>query len=87
MSVDSRPKLTFNLPVPGGQIQAAVWENEQARDDKTFTNLAITFSRRYFDEDEKKWKTAKSFRAGDLLPIAFAAQELVRQLTAENPKA
>ena len=82
MSSDtSKPKLTLNLPVPGGgQIQAAVWENEQSKDGETFTSLGVTFQRRYYDDDEKKWKSAKGFKDSDLLTLAFAAQELYRKI-------
>jgi hypothetical protein len=77
----SKPTHTLNLPVPsGGQIQAAVWENEQTKDGETFTSHGVTFQRRYYDEDEKQWKSAKGFRDTDLLTLAFAAQELFRQL-------
>ena len=83
----SKPKLTLNLPVPGGgQIQAAAWENEQTKDGESFTSHGTTFQRRYYDEDEKQWKTAKGFRDSDLLTLAFAAQELYRQLAAEKKK-
>jgi hypothetical protein len=87
MSSEPKPKMTLNLPVPGGgQIQAAVWENEQTKGDDTFTSLGVTIHRRYFDDDEKKRKTAKGFRDSDLLTLAFAAQELYRQLAAEKQK-
>lgn len=86
MSSDtSKPKLTLNLPVPGGgQIQAAVWENEQSKDGETFTSFGVTFQRRYYDDDEKKWKSAKSFNRNDLLTLAFMAQEVFRELTRER---
>ena len=86
-TTETKPKFTFNVPVPGGQIQAAVWENERESGDESFTSLSITISRRYYDSDEKQWKSAKSFRESDLLPLAFAAQELYRQLTSEKQKA
>ena len=83
----SKPKLSLNLPVPGGgQIQAAVWENEQTKDRETFTSHGVTFQRRYYDDDEKQWKSAKGFRDSDLLTLAFAAQELYRQLAEEKQK-
>ena len=83
----SKPKCSLNLPVPGGgQIQAAVWENEQTKDGETFTSHGITVQRRYYDEDEKQWKTAKGFRDSDLLTLAFIAQELYRQLSEEKQK-
>lgn len=85
-STETKPKFTVSLPVPGGQLQAAAWENDRETGDESFTSLGITISRRYFDEDEKKWKTAKSFRECDLLPLAFVTQELFRQLNAEKQK-
>lgn len=86
MSSDtSKPKLTLNLSVPGGgQIQAAVWEHEQSKDGETFTSHGAAFQRRYYDDDEKIWKSAKGFLDRDLLTLAFAAQELYRQLSEEK---
>jgi len=87
MSSDSKPKLTLNLSVPGGgQIQAAVWENEQTKGDESFTSISVTFQRRYYNDEEKTWKSASGFRQTDLLTLAFAAQELYRQLTEEKQK-
>ena len=88
MSSDtSKPKLTLNLPVPGGgQIQAAVWENEQSKDGETFTSFGVTFQRRYYNDDEKKWKSAKGFKDSDLLTLAFAAQELYRKVQEQKSK-
>lgn len=88
MSTDtSKPKLTLNLSVPGGgQIQAAVWENEQSKDGETFTSHGVTFQRRYYDKEDDQWKSAKGFKDSDLLTLAFAAQELYRQLAEEKQK-
>lgn len=85
MSSESKPKLTLSLPVSGGgQIQAAVWENESFKDGESFTSLGVTFQRRYYDDDEKKWKSAKGFRDSDLLTLAFTAQEIYRRLAEEK---
>lgn len=85
MSSESKPTISLNLSVPsGGQIQAAVWENEQSKDGETFTSYGVTIQRRYFDDEDKKWKSAKGFRDSDLLTLAFVAQELYRQLAHEK---
>ena len=87
MSESSKPKIALNFSTSGGgQIQAALWENEQKKDGETFTSHSFTFQRRYYDEDSKEWKTASGYRATDLLTLAFAAQELYRQLTQEKQK-
>ncbi|QEG21007.1 hypothetical protein [Mariniblastus fucicola] len=87
MSSESKPKLTLNLPCPGGgQIQAAVWENEQSKDGETFTSHGVTIQRRYYDDEDKKWKSAKGFKDIDLLTLAFAAQELYRQIQGQKQK-
>lgn len=87
MSSDSKPNMTMKLSVPGGgQIQAAAWENEQSKDGETFISYGVTFQRRYYDDDEKKWKSAKGFRDNDLLTLAFAAQELYRQIHESKQK-
>ena len=81
MSTEAKPKLTLNQPVPGGgQMQAAFWENESSKDGESFTSLGVTFQRRYYDDDDKKWNSAKGFKDSDLLTLAFAAQELYRQV-------
>ena len=87
MSSESKPTISLNLPVPGGgQIQAAVWENEQSKDGETFTSYGATFQRRYYDDDDKQWKSAKGFKDSDLLTLAFAAQELYRQVQVQKQK-
>lgn len=86
-TTEAKPKFTFNLPVPGGQIQAAIWENERESGDESFTSVSVTISRRYYDNDEKQWKTAKSFRECDLLTLAFAAEKLYDHLTSKKEKA
>jgi hypothetical protein len=83
-TTDAKPKFTFSSLVLGSQIQAAVWENEREYGDESFIRLSVTISRRYYDEHEKQWKTAKGFRDSDLLTSASAAQELYRQLAEEN---
>jgi hypothetical protein len=88
MSENSKPKIALNFTTSGGgQIQAAVWENEQSKGKETFTSHSATFQRRYYDEDTKEWKSASGFRPNDLLTLAFAAQELYRQLAEEKQKA
>lgn len=87
MSSESKPTLSLNLPVPGGgQIQVAVWENELTKDGELFTSFGVTFQRRYYDEDEKQWKSAKGFRDSDLLTLAFAAQEMYRKVQEQKQK-
>ena len=87
MTTESKPTISLNLPVPGGgQIQAAIWENEQSKDGETFTSYGTTFQRRYYDEDEKQWKSAKGFKDSDLLTLAFAAQELYRKVQEQKSK-
>jgi hypothetical protein len=76
-----KPKFKLNLNLPnGGQLQAAVWENEASKDGESFTTFNATITRHFYDEDAKKWKLAKGFRGNDLLPLAFAAQELYRKI-------
>lgn len=87
MSSESKPTISINFSVPGGgQIQAAVWENEQTKDGETFTSFGVTFQRRYFDDEGNKWKSAKGFKNSDLLTLAFAAQELYRQVQEQKQK-
>jgi len=75
------PKFKLNLNLPsGGQLQAAVWENEASKDGESFTTFGVTITRHYYDEGAKIWKPAKGFRSADLLPLAFAAQELYRKI-------
>lgn len=76
----SQPKDTLSVNLPsGGQLQCAVWQNDATKDGESFTSYGVTIKRFYFDDDEKKWKPAKSFRSNDLLHVAFAAQELYRK--------
>ncbi len=87
MSTESKPKFTVSYPaLGGGQIQAAIWENERTAGEESFTSVGVTISRRYYDDNDKQWKTTKTFRASDLLTIAFAVQEVYRQLTSEKQK-
>ena len=87
MSSDSKPKTALSFSTSGGgQIQAAIWENEQTKGKETFTSHSCTFQRRYYDEESKEWKTANGFRPTDLLTLAFAAEELYRQLMQEKQK-
>ncbi len=87
MSSESKPTISLNLPIPGGgQIQAAVWENQQSNGGETFTSYGITIQRRYYDEESKEWKSAKGFRDSDLLTLAFAAQELYRKVQEKKPR-
>ncbi len=74
----------IKLEKQSGGLQAD--SDSRWKGDDTFTSLGVTIHRRYFDDDEKKWKTAKGFRDSDLLTLAFAAQELYRQLAAEKQK-
>lgn len=64
-------KSTANPPVAKirvGLITANVWEREQ----KNGTFYAVTFERRYRD-NEGSWHTSHSFDARDLLAVAKAA--------------
>ncbi len=66
------PVETISVPSGKGDfLNASIWENEVERDQKRFKTYAVTIERRYRDGDQ--WKTSKSFRAGDLLQVAFLA--------------
>lgn len=80
-SESSQPRHTLSENLPGGgQLQCAVWQNDASKDGESFTSYGVTIKRFYFDDSDKKWKPAKSFRSNDLLHVAFAAQELYRKV-------
>jgi len=74
----SKPVDSISIPTAGGSfINAAIWENEVEQGDQSFTACSVTIEKRY--HDGKEWKTAKSFKASELLQVAYAAEEAYRR--------
>jgi hypothetical protein len=74
----SKPVDTISVPTGNGSlINAAIWENEVQQSDQTYTAYSVTIEKRY--RDGKDWKTAKSFNAGELLQVAYAAEEAYKR--------
>lgn len=74
----SKPVDTISVPAGNGTfINAAIWENEVEQADQTYTAYSVTIEKRYRDGTE--WKTAKSFNAGELLQVAYAAEEAYKR--------
>ncbi len=70
----SKPIETISIPAgKGGFLNASIWENEVEQEGKKFKTYAVTIERRYRDDEE--WKTSKSFRAFDLLQVAYLANQ------------
>ena len=66
-----RPAKTFRA---GRGVQAAIWANEVAQDDRTFTQHSIQIQRRYRDKDGT-WQSTDYFRPDDLPRVILAAQK------------
>ena len=64
---DTQPENQLRL----GRLKAAVWRNEA--DGRTFRT--VSFSRLYRNEDDE-WRSAYSFRTGDLLALAKLADRV-----------
>lgn len=55
----------------GGQISAAIWENEiQTRNGGTATIQKVSVQRRYKDNKDGKWKSSTSFSRNEI-PLAM----------------
>ena len=70
----SRPIETISIPTGnGGLLNASVWENEVDQDQRHYKTYSVTIERRY--RDGEQWKTSKSFRANELLQVAYLANQ------------
>ncbi len=70
----SKPIETLSVPAgKGGFLNASIWENEIEQDRVRFKTYSVTIERRYRDGEE--WKTSKSFRANELLQVAYLANQ------------
>ena len=58
----------------GGTISVPIWRNEAQRGDRTVVSFSVQLQRRYFDEADQEWKTAKSLNTDDV-PRAILALE------------
>jgi hypothetical protein len=61
-----------------GGIKAAIWENKDKQDGRTFTRHSIKIQRSYKDKATGEWKTTDYFRPQDLPQLILAAQEAFR---------
>lgn len=77
----ANPKKRFKC----GGVTAAVWENEQATNDGTFTVESVTFSRRYRKSDGE-WDSTSSFRKNDLPKLQVVCQQAYEFLNAKQPQ-
>ena len=74
----SKPVETISVPTgKGSLINAAIWENEVEQAEQNFTTYSVTIEKRY--RDGEAWKTSKSFNAGELLQVAYAAEEAYKR--------
>lgn len=74
----SKPVDTLSIPTgKGTRINAALWENEVEQDNQSFTTYSVTIEKRYRDGDS--WKSAKSFKAHELLHVAYLATEAYKR--------
>lgn len=76
MSKQAHAKPIETISIPSGKgdfLNASIWENEVERDQKRFKTYSVTIERRYRDGEE--WKTSKSFRANELLQVAYLANQ------------
>ena len=70
----SKPVETLSVPAgKAGTLNASIWENEIEQDHKRFTTYSVTIERRYKEGEE--WKSSKSFRANELLQVAYLANQ------------
>ena len=70
----SKPIETLSVPAgKSGILNASIWENEIEQDRKRYTTYSVTIERRYRDGEE--WKSSKSFRANELLQVAYLANQ------------
>ena len=75
----AKPIETLSIPSGNGAlINASVWENEVEQEKQKFTTYSVSIEKRYRDGDQ--WKTAKSFKANELLQVAYAATEAYKRV-------
>jgi hypothetical protein len=74
----SKPIDTITVPTgKGSLINASIWENEIDQGERSFTTYSVTIEKRY--RDGEQWKSTKSFKASELLQVAFVADEAYRR--------
>jgi hypothetical protein len=74
----SKPVNTLSIPTgKGARINASLWENEVEQENQSFTTYSVSIEKRY--RDGETWKTAKSFKAHELLHVAYLATEAYKQ--------
>ncbi len=76
----SKPVDSISVPTGNGSfINAAIWENEVPQSERTesYTAYSVTIEKRY--RDGEQWKTSKSFKSGELLQVAYAAEEAYKR--------
>lgn len=70
----SKPVETLSVPTgKGALINASIWENQVEQENQRYTTYSVTIEKRY--RDGESWKTAKSFKANELLQVAHLATE------------
>ena len=70
----SKPVDSISVPTASGSlINAAIWENEVQQGEQSFTAYSVTIEKCY--REGEICKTAKSFKASELLQVAYAAEE------------
>ncbi len=78
-------KPVDTLSVPSGKgafINASLWENEVEQENQKFTTYSVSIEKRYHDGET--WKTAKSFKATELLQVAYLATEAYKRALKER---
>ena len=74
----SKPVDTLSVPTgTGSLINASLWENEVEQENQKYTTYSVSIEKRY--RDGETWKTAKSFKAHELLQVAYLATEAYKR--------
>ena len=74
----AKPVETLSVPTgKGALINASIWENEVQQEDQKYCTWSVSIEKRYRDGDA--WKTAKSFKANELLQVAYLATEAYKR--------
>ena len=74
----SKPVNTLSIPTgKGARINASLWEHEVENETQSYTTYSVSIEKRYRDGDS--WKTAKSFKANELLHVAYLATEAYKK--------
>ena len=74
----AKPVDTLSVPTgKGALINASIWENEVEQENQRFTTYSVSIEKRY--RDGETWKTAKSFKAHELLQVAYLATEAYKR--------